>query len=86
MRFAARGIWSSGSKRAEIDAEVKAVAEILPGSELLAGEKATVCGAADRGATVGFCTSRRTRCTGDNPMFSGSGWVDGYPIFMTCIK
>jgi len=48
----------------EIDAEVKAVAEILPGSELLAGEKATVAALRDRGATVGILhVATARRCT-----------------------
>jgi len=63
----------------EIDAEVKAVAEILPGSELLAGEKATVAALRDRGATVGILhVATHGVYRQDNPMFSGIRLGDGY--------
>src|SRR5882672_12117573 len=63
----------------EIDAEVKAVAEILPGSELLAGEKATVAALRDRGATIGILhVATHGVYRQDNPMFSGIRLGDGY--------
>src|SRR5437016_8391548 len=63
----------------EIDAEVKAVAEILPGAELFADEKATVAALRDRGATVGILhVATHGVYRQDNPMFSGIRLGDGY--------
>ena len=63
----------------EIDAEVKAVAKILPGSELIAGEKATVAALRDRGASVGILhVATHGVYRQDNPMFSGIRLGDGY--------
>jgi CHAT domain-containing protein len=63
----------------EIDVEVRAVAEILPGSELIAGDKATVAALRDRGASVGILhVATHGVYRQDNPMFSGIRLGDGY--------
>ncbi len=63
----------------EIDAEVRAVAEMLPGSELLVGEKATAEALRERGASIGLLhVATHGTYRQDNPMFSGIRLGDGY--------
>src|SRR6267142_892951 len=63
----------------EIDAEVKAVAEMLPGSELLAGEQATASALRERGPSIGLLhIATHGIYRQDNPMFSGIRLGDGY--------
>jgi len=63
----------------EIEGEVKTVAELLPGSELLTAERATAAALRDRGPSlelVHIATHGVYRQ--DNPMFSGIRLGDGY--------
>ncbi|HLZ11139.1 MAG TPA: CHAT domain-containing tetratricopeptide repeat protein [Candidatus Acidoferrum sp.] len=63
----------------EIDREVKVVAEILPGAELLSGEQATIAALRDRGASAGILhVATHGVYRQDNPMFSGIRLGDGY--------
>jgi CHAT domain-containing protein len=63
----------------EIDTEVKAVAELLPGSELLVGEQATAAALRERGHSVGILhIATHGLYRQDNPMFSGIRLGDGY--------
>ncbi len=63
----------------EIDAEVKAVAEILPGSELLVGEQASGAALRGRGPNIGLLhIATHGIYRQDNPMFSGIRLGDGY--------
>src|SRR5579859_5731192 len=63
----------------EIDAEVKAVAEILPGSELLVGEQASGAALRERGPNIGLLhIATHGIYRQDNPMFSGIRLGDGY--------
>jgi CHAT domain-containing protein len=63
----------------QIDAEVKAVAEMLPGSELFAGEHATAAALRERGPSIGLLhIATHGIYRQDNPMFSGIRLGDGY--------
>ena len=63
----------------EIDAEVKAVANMLPGSELLVGENATAEALRARGSSIGLLhVATHGTYRQDNPMFSGIRLGDGY--------
>ena len=63
----------------EIDSEVKAVADMLPGSELFVGEKATAETLRARGPSIGLLhVATHGTYRQDNPMFSGIRLGDGY--------
>ena len=63
----------------EIEAEVKAVADLLPGSELLVGGKATAEALRARGPSTGLLhIATHGTYRQDNPMFSGIRLGDGY--------
>lgn len=63
----------------EIDAEVKAVANMLPESELLLGENATAEALRALGASIGLLhVATHGTYRQDNPMFSGIRLGDGY--------
>jgi len=63
----------------EIEGEVKAVADMLPGSELLVGEKATAEALRARGPFAGLVhIATHGTYRQDNPMFSGIRLGDGY--------
>ncbi|HWZ98217.1 MAG TPA: CHAT domain-containing protein [Candidatus Dormibacteraeota bacterium] len=63
----------------EIDAEVKAVANMLHGSELLLGEQATAEALRERGPSIGLLhVATHGTYRQDNPMFSGIRLGDGY--------
>jgi CHAT domain-containing protein len=63
----------------EIDAEVKVVADLLPGSELLTGEQATAAALRERGPSIGLLhIATHGIYRQDNPMFSGIRLGDGY--------
>src|SRR5215475_1608320 len=63
----------------EIDAEVKAVADMLPGSELFVGERATAETLRARGPSIGLLhVATHGTYRQDNPMFSGIRLGDGY--------
>jgi len=86
MRICGPCIWSSGSKRAEIDAEVKAVCGDYLRIGYLQARRRQLRRWRDPRSYRRICTSRRTACTGRIRCFRGSGWVMATPIFMTCIK
>jgi CHAT domain-containing protein len=63
----------------EIDREVKAVAEMLPGAELLSGGEATAGALRERGPSAGLLhIATHGTYRQDNPMFSGIRLGDGY--------
>jgi CHAT domain-containing protein len=62
-----------------IDAEVRAVAAMLPGSELLTGDRATAAALRERGPSIGVLhIATHGVYRQDNPMFSGIRLADGY--------
>jgi CHAT domain-containing protein len=62
-----------------IDAEVRAVANMLPGSHLLLGEQATSQALRERGPSMGLLhIATHGTYRQDNPMFSGIRLGDGY--------